>query len=143
MKKQKNCENQVVKIQKQLEQDAIKKPEKIFQKYDTGWYGLTEEEVELRQNSFGKNILETQRPPAWYCVFWSSLKTPFNIILIILMIVSYLTADKSAVLVMGVMVAISTILRFWQEMRALMEAQALKCMVHNHATVSRIKIEGS
>ena len=143
MKKQKNSENQIKKIQSQLEQDAIKKPEKIFQKYDTGWYGLTEEEVELRQNNFGKNILETQRPPAWYCVFWSSLKTPFNIILIILMVVSYLTADKSAVIVMGVMVGISTILRFWQEMRALMEAQALKSMVHNHATVSRIKIEDS
>ena len=143
MKNQKNTDNQIKKIQSQLERDAIVKADKIFQKYETGWNGLTEEEVEIRQNSFGKNMLETQRPPAWYYILWTSLKTPFNLILIVLMIVSYFTADMSAVIVMGLMVAISTLLRFWQEMRALMEAQALKCMVHNHATVSRIKIEGS
>ena len=141
MKNQKNTDNQIKKIQSQIERDAIVKADKIFQKYETGWNGLTEEEVEIRQNSFGKNMLETQRPPAWYYILWTSLKTPFNLILIVLMIVSYFTADMSAVIVMGLMVAISTLLRFWQEMRALIEAQALKSMVHNHATVSRIKTE--
>ncbi len=140
MKKQKNTDDKIKKIQAQLERDAIVKVDKLFQKYDTGWYGLTEEEVEIRQNSFGKNMLEAQRPPTWYYILWTSLKTPFNLILIVLMIVSYLTSDMSAVVVMGVMVAISTLLRFWQEMRALLEAQALKNLVHNHATTSRMTV---
>ncbi len=142
-KKDNSVEIKSKKIQEQLEHDAIIKVDKIFQKYNTGWYGLTEDEVEERQDEYGKNILETQKPPAWYYILWTSFKTPFNIILIILMIVSYLTGDMSAVIVMGVMVGISTFLRFWQEMRALMEAQALKSMVHNHATASRIHKDDS
>jgi P-type Mg2+ transporter len=137
LKKIKKIEEQKTNIYKNLEQCAILSSSKIFRKLDTTNKGLTERDVEIRQEGYGKNIIAGQKPSAWYIVFWISLKTPFNIILFVLGIVSYFTADMKTVTVMGIMIAISTLLRFWQEMRALIAAQSLKQLVHNTATVTR------
>jgi len=134
------AEDKIVSIQRNLEQCAIIKVDKVFQKFDTGWSGLTEEEVENRQDKYGPNTIEAQKPPSWYKTLWCSFKTPFNMILLILMIVSDFTGDIDAVIVMGLMILISTFLRFWQEMKASIEAETLKQMVHNSSTAARIKI---
>jgi P-type Mg2+ transporter len=140
-KKKIDTDLQIEKIQKELQYFSIINANKVLLKLDTTRRGLTEEEVESRQDEYGFNKIEAQKPPAWYAVLWLSFKTPFNIILILLMVVSYMTSDMETVTVMAIMVSISTLLRFWQELKALLEAESLKKMVHNTATVNRLIIK--
>ena len=137
LKKPQYTDDQIKSIHNNLEQCAILSYKKVLRKFDTNTDGITERDVELRQDGYGKNEIAGDKPLAWYFIFWISLKTPFNLILFALLIVSYFTSDMTAVAVMGVMIAISTLLRFWQEMKALVAAQGLKEMVHNTATVTR------
>ncbi|MDE2430707.1 MAG: magnesium-translocating P-type ATPase, partial [Burkholderiales bacterium] len=51
--------------------------------------------------------------------------------------ISYLTKDMKATVVIGTMVVLSTLLRFWQEYKSNKAADALKAMVSNTATVMR------
>ena len=62
---------------------------------------------------------------------------PFNLLLTVLAIISYLTEDMRATIVIGLMVILSTVMRFFQEMRSNQAADKLKEMVSNTATIMR------
>ena len=51
--------------------------------------------------------------------------------------ISWLTEDLKAAIVIFSMVVLSTLLRFWQESQSNQAADALKAMVSNTATVMR------
>jgi len=68
---------------------------------------------------------------------WHCYQDPFNLLLTALALVSYLSADTKATVVIGVMVALSTLIRFVQEGRSRRAAESLKAMVGNTATVIR------
>jgi Mg2+-importing ATPase len=65
-------------------------------------------------------------------------RNPFNLLLTVLGIISYATEDLFAAGVIALMVGISTLLNFIQEARSTKAADALKAMVSNTATVSRV-----
>jgi Mg2+-importing ATPase len=67
----------------------------------------------------------------------NNLKNPLVILLVSLAVLSYLTGDLRATVVISVMVVLGVVLRFFQEMRADNAAAALKAMVVNKATVVR------
>lgn len=58
-------------------------------------------------------------------------------LLTLLAAVSLATDDIQAAVVIGTMVVLSTVLRFWQEAKSNKAADALKDMVSNTATVMR------
>jgi len=99
--------------------------------------GLSWAEAARRLEEHGPNVAVPQGRPAWYAVLWDSFKNPFNYVLLFLGTVSYLTDDYEATIVMGVMVSIATGLRFWQEFRSLVQADSLRRLVRNTATVLR------
>ena len=140
-KKQTDNTQKLEEIRNELRTLSILSTKKLLSKLETDATGLTSEEVEERLEEYGKNVIEVEKTPAWYKSLWVSFNTPFNFILIALMIVSYFTSDKETVLVMGLMIAISTFLRFWQERKAILEADSLKKMVNNKAGVIRRIIE--
>jgi len=102
-----------------------------------GQGGLSWAEAARRLAAHGPNVAVPQARPAWYAVLWDSFKNPFNYVLLFLGTVSYLTDDYEATLVMGVMVSIATGLRFVQEFRSLVQADSLRRLVRNTATVLR------
>ena len=65
------------------------------------------------------------------------MKNPLVILLTALGVVSFLTGDQRATVVIFVMVLLGVVLRFVQEMRADHAAEKLKAMVSNTATVVR------
>ena len=67
----------------------------------------------------------------------SNVKNPLVILLTALGVVSFLTGDQRATVVIFVMVLLGVVLRFVQEMRADHAAEQLKAMVSNTATVVR------
>ncbi len=99
--------------------------------------GLSDAEAEAALHRFGPNEVEHEKPlPAWLHL-WHCYKNPFNLLLTLLAAVSYVTEDIKATVVIGTMVALSTLLRFVQEGRSNRAAERLKALVSNTATVIR------
>jgi P-type Mg2+ transporter len=115
--------------------------EDVLAQLQTKPAGLTWTEAQRRLKHFGLNETTSQHPPSLLKLLWHAGKTPFNVILIALGIVSLLTRDLKAVTVMSVMVLLSTSLRFWQERRSLVRVESLRKLVRNTVTVVRAENE--
>lgn len=109
----------------------------VLTRLETKTEGLSWAEAVLRLEQHGPNVSVPQCVPPWYAVLWTAFQNPFNYVLLFLGVVSYLTDDVKAVLVMVVMVTVATLLRFWQELRSQVKAESLRQLVRNTATVLR------
>ena len=105
--------------------------------------GLSEAEAEGIRHRVGPNEVEHEKPMAAWQHLWESYNNPFNLLLTALAVISWLTDDNKATVVIGTMVVLSTLLRFVQEGRAHREAERLKEMVSNTATVLRQGKDGA
>lgn len=99
--------------------------------------GLTEDEAERRLSHYGKNKIVHEKPNPWYVMLLNNFKDPFILVLIFLGVVSYITKDVRAVVIVSTMVGISIVLRFVQEFRSSKAAEKLQAMVKTTATVQR------
>jgi Mg2+-importing ATPase len=109
----------------------------VLARLRTGSEGLTWSEAARRLAHFGPNEVATRHAPSSPALVWHAANNPFNGVLVLLSIVSLLTRDLNATVVMTVMVIVSTGLRFWQEWRSLVQAESLRKLVRNHVTVQR------
>ncbi|MDE7609160.1 magnesium-translocating P-type ATPase [Enterobacter hormaechei] len=100
--------------------------------------GLNAQEVLKIRAEHGDNQIPAQKPSPWWVHLWLCYRNPFNLLLTVLGIISYATEDLFAAGVIALMVGISTLLNFIQEARSTKAADALKAMVSNTATVSRV-----
>ena len=99
--------------------------------------GLSSAEAQRRLELTGTNEVAHEKPLAWWLHLWHCYKNPFNLLLSLLAVVSYVTDDVKATIVIGTMVVLSTLIRFVQEGRSNRAAEKLKAMVSNTATVIR------
>lgn len=99
--------------------------------------GLTEQEASSRLNKFGSNSIVGEKKQTKFKRFIDNIKNPLVILLSILALVSYLTGDKKATVVMLAMVALGVFLKFTQESKADESAEKLKSMVTTNCTVIR------
>ena len=99
--------------------------------------GLTPQEADALRVQHGLNEVEHEQPLPWWVHLWHCYKNPFNLLLTLLAVISWLTEDMKAATVIFSMVVLSTLLRFWQEAKSNKAADALKAMVSNTATVLR------
>ncbi len=99
--------------------------------------GLTDTQANTLRARVGLNEVEHERPLTAPEHLWLAFRNPFNLLLTALAVISYLTHDAEATVVIGTMVLISTLLRFWQEAKANKAADSLKALVGNTATVTR------
>lgn len=100
-------------------------------------HGLSESDAELLRDRFGFNEIEQEKPISWWRHLWHCYKTPFDLLLTLLAVVSYVTDDMKATIVIGSMVVLSVAIRFVQERKSNRAADQLKAMVSNTATVIR------
>ena len=99
--------------------------------------GLRDAEVEKRRLQSGRNEVAHEKPPAWYRQLGHAFANPFNLLVTTLAVVSAFTGDTKAVVVIGLMVLLSTGLRFAQEFRSNKAAEALRALVRTSTTVER------
>ncbi len=109
----------------------------LLARLDSSKDGLTDAEADAIREKVGLNEVEHEKPLPWWLHLWLSYKNPFNLLLTALALVSWLTDDIKAAIVIGSMVVISTLMRFIQERRSNQAAQSLKELVSNKATVIR------
>ena len=109
----------------------------LLQQLDTSSWGLSPEQVRQRQLRHGPNEVAHEKPlPAWKHL-WHCYRNPFNLLLTLLAVVSYVTEDEKATIVIASMVLLSTLLRFVQEGRSRRAAARLQALVSNRVTVRR------
>jgi Mg2+-importing ATPase len=100
--------------------------------------GLTESEAEVRLKTIGLNEVAHERQATWHRQLFHAFNTPFNWLLVFLALLSFLTDDLKATVVLSVMVGLSSVLRFVQEFRSTKAAEKLQAMVSTTVTVRRI-----
>ncbi|MET3496374.1 magnesium-translocating P-type ATPase [Variovorax boronicumulans] len=109
----------------------------LLLKLDSSPRGLSEGHAQVLRKRLGSNEVRHEQPLPWWSHLWQCYRNPFNLLLTVLALVSYVTEDMKATLVIGSMVVLSTVLRFLQESRSNKAAERLKAMVSNTATVLR------
>ncbi|STQ91193.1 magnesium-translocating P-type ATPase [Iodobacter fluviatilis] len=99
--------------------------------------GLSHAEADNKRLQTGPNEIEHEKPISWIEHLWLCYRNPFNILLTLLAVISFVTEDATAAAIISAMVVISAFLRFVQEKRSNTAADRLKAMVSNTATVLR------
>lgn len=126
---------------------AVKPADQLLERLGSGVNGLDQLKVQVRQERYGRNEVNHDRPaPAWLQLL-SAFNNPFVLILCFLAVVMAFTdivfADPEdgpsfkGVITLGIMVLVSVGMRFWQEYRSGKAAQALQSMVQTTAAVTR------
>jgi Mg2+-importing ATPase len=99
--------------------------------------GLSEAEADSRLKQVGTNEIAREKRQSALMRLLVNIKNPLVLLLLALGVLSYLTGDLKATAVIFVMVVLSVVLRFFQEMRADNAAAKLQAMVSNTATLVR------
>jgi Mg2+-importing ATPase len=121
----------------QLTRDAQDDLNAVFARLHSNKDGLSTVEADAIRKMVGPNEVNHEKPMSWWLHLWLSYKNPFNLLLSLLALVSWLTHDTKAAVVIGSMVTLSTAMRFIQERRSNQAALGLKEMVSNNASVMR------
>ena len=120
--------------------------EQLYLKMDTSENGLDENKVDILRDQFGLNEISHEKKDSVGKKLFEAFINPFTIVLFVLGIISLFTdvilvpkdqRDYSSVVIICIMVTISGVLRFVQELRSSKAAEELKAMVHTTVDVER------
>lgn len=131
-----NTEKEVTFSAELLEM-ASAETDAVLKQLKTQLTGLNEVEARSRIKQYGLNEIAREKRQSVMMHLLNNLKNPLVILLSVLAVISYLTGDIRATVVISVMVLLGVVLRFFQELRADNAAEKLKAMVSNKATVIR------
>ena len=109
----------------------------ILKSLETGMNGLSPSEADLRLKQYGLNEIAREKHRSVFMRLLSNVNNPLVILLALLGVLSCLTGDSRAAVIIFMMVILGVVLRFYQEMRADHAAEKLKAMVSSKATVIR------
>ncbi len=116
---------------------ARMEPAALFDQLGSRPEGLTAVEAEERLLRFGANQIAREAGRSWTLRLLDNLKNPLIILLSVLGVVSLVTGDVRATVVIFLMVLLGAVLRFFQETRADNAAAELRAMVSTTATAVR------
>ncbi len=126
-----------IQISKLLVESAHQDIPAVLEKLNTTTNGLSVNEVDARLERYGLNEVAKEKRQTWLMRLVDNVKNPLVILLVLLGLVSYLTGDLRATIVIFIMVLLGIVLRYVQESRADSAAEKLKAMVSTTATVVR------
>ena len=121
----------------QLLEKARKDNDAILKELESRLSGLSVAEAKARVKRYGLNEIAREKRQSPLMRLLDNVKNPLIILLAALGVLSYLTGDVRATVVIFVMIVLGVALRFYQEMRADNAAEKLKAMVNTLATVVR------
>ncbi len=127
----------VAHVSDELLEKARANTETVLRELESRLDGLTQGEADSRLKQYGLNEIAREKRQSALMRLLSNIKNPLVLLLTALGVLSYLTGDVRATVVIFVMVILGVVLRFYQEMRADNAAERLKAMVSNTATLVR------
>lgn len=125
------------KSYKMLSEIAKSDVESTLAFFKTTSQGLSHEEASKRLEVYGENKVVYQKKIKWYITLFNSFRSPFISLLIILGMLSFLTNDIKGTIIVGMMLALSVLIRFIQEIRSQKSIEKLKNLVYEKVTVLR------
>ncbi len=126
-----------IRVSKKLAESARAEPSVVLRQLDTTAQGLSAAEAEARLKLYGANEVAREKRLSALARLVDNIKNPLVILLSVLALVSYLTQDLRSAVVIGMMVVLGIVLRYFQELRADRAAEQLQAMVKTTATVLR------
>ena len=116
-----------------------------FTNFGTGPDGLTEVEAAERLKIAGLNRLDTKKAIPWWLLLLSVLPNPFNVLLVLIAIISVATPPPSwaTFVLLMVMIVLAVVVRFWQEWKGTVEAIKLQSSVVTEIEVHRRPLEAA
>lgn len=126
-----------VQTSKKLFKSAYVEATMALEQLGTTHNGLSSEEAEIRLEQFGPNEVAKEKRQTWYKRLWENVRNPLVILLVFLGVISFLTGDLRATVMILAMVLLGIILRYVQESKADSAAEKLQEMVSTTATVVR------
>jgi len=132
-----NSQRGNIQISQALVESAHMQSAAVLEKLGSTQNGLATAEVEARLEQYGFNEVAEEKRQNWLTRLVDNVKNPLVILLSVLGLVSYLTGDVRATVVIFAMVLLGIVLRYVQESRADTAAEQLKAMVSTTATVVR------
>ena len=127
----------VAHVSDELLEKARANTETVLRELGSRSDGLTQAEADSRLKQYGLNEIAREKRQSALMRLLSNIKNPLVILLTALGVLSFLTGDVRATVVIFVMVILGVVLRFYQEIRADNAAEKLKAMVSNTATLVR------
>ncbi|MDT2828159.1 magnesium-translocating P-type ATPase [Enterococcus viikkiensis] len=121
----------------ELKKLAILSDRDLFLNLRTSLQGLSEEDAQSRLEEYGPNEVSAQKPTPAILLFLQAFNDPFVYVLALLAIVSLLTSDFEAAIVMTIMILASVLITFIQEYRSQKASIELKEMIENTAAITR------
>lgn len=116
----------------------------VLRKYGSAAQGLSADEAAIRLEEHGPNIVKTKKQHTVVSRIIEALVNPFNIILLIIAVVTYITdvvisdvADYATTMIILLMVFMSSLVAFIQSRNSDKAAESLKQMVANKTDVIR------
>ncbi|MCL2488865.1 MAG: magnesium-translocating P-type ATPase, partial [Oscillospiraceae bacterium] len=131
------------RVRRRLTSAAIKKPETLLIQYDTDWNGFDEDTVEDMRDQYGANTITRHNTESIPRKLWDSFVNPFTVVLFVLAVISLITKEYEAAVIISSMVFLSGVIRFIQELRSHNAAARLGEMVETTAAVMRSEEEDS
>jgi Mg2+-importing ATPase len=126
-----------IAVSKKLVASAQADISSVLEQLNSNLNGLSQIEAETRLAEYGPNEVAREKRQTMLMRLWDNVKNPLVILLVILGVISYLTEDIRAAVVIGIMVLLGIVLRFIQESRADDAAAKLQAMVSTTVTVLR------
>ncbi|MBM7707952.1 magnesium-translocating P-type ATPase [Enterococcus lemanii] len=123
--------------EQELKKLALLSERELYMELRTSAQGLSKEDALERLEEFGPNKVDAEKPTPPWLIFLSAFKDPFVLVLLGLMLVSALTKDYEAAIVMSLMILASVIITFIQEYRSQQASEALKELIENTCAVTR------
>ncbi len=120
-----------------LEEAARLGPEALFSRFAASPAGLTLHEAAARIARFGLNTVARERPLAPLRRLLQLFLSPLSLLLLVLAVLAQLSGEAGGALVIAVMVVLSVLLSWFQEVRSGKAAERLRAMVHTTASVLR------
>ncbi len=124
-------------VSDQLLEKARADTEIVLSELESRLGGLTQSEADSRLTQHGLNEIAREKRQSPLMRLLSNVKNPLVLLLTALGVLSFLTGDLRATVVIFVMVILGVVLRFYQEIRADNAGEKLKAMVSNTATLVR------
>src|SRR5450759_3542975 len=127
----------VAHVSDELLENARANIETVLREVESRLDGLSQAEADSRLKQYGLNEIAREKRQSALTRLLSNVKNPLVLLLTALGVLSFLTGDVRATVVIFVMVILGVVLRFYQEIRADNAAEKLQAMVSNTATVVR------
>jgi P-type Ca2+ transporter type 2C len=109
----------------------------IFERLETGFCGISEDEAARRLEEYGPNVVESGDKVSKLDILWAQLKNPLVLVLVIAAIISLLAGKNADAIVIAVVIVVNTLIGFFQEFQAEAALEALMSQAAPEADVVR------